>query len=49
MLFHLLCKTQAITGYPMLHYYGGKGTKTEYTGARKLEQLLAFAEKVSGP
>ena len=44
-----LCKTQGITGYPMLHYYGGKGTKTEYTGARKLEQLLAFAENVSGP
>ena len=44
-----LCHKQGITGYPMLHYYGGKGTKTEYTGARKLEQLLAFAEKVSGP
>ncbi|PIL36535.1 hypothetical protein GSI_00224 [Ganoderma sinense ZZ0214-1] len=44
-----LCKMQGITGYPMLHYYGGKGTKTEYTGGRKLEQLLAFAEKVSGP
>ena len=43
-----LCKSQGITGYPMLQYYGGKGTKTEYTGGRKLEQLLAFAEKVSG-
>ena len=26
-----------------------KSTKTEYTGGRKLEQLRAFAEKVSGP
>ncbi|KAI1792500.1 thioredoxin-domain-containing protein [Ganoderma leucocontextum] len=44
-----LCKSQGISGYPMLYYYGGKGTRTEYSGGRKLEQLLAFAEKVSGP
>ncbi|KAI0706903.1 thioredoxin-like protein [Cerioporus squamosus] len=45
-----LCKQEGITGYPMLYYYGGKGAgKTEYTGGRKLEQLKAFADKVSGP
>ncbi|KAI0773638.1 thioredoxin-like protein [Fomes fomentarius] len=45
-----LCKQQGVTGYPMLFYYGGQGAgKTEYTGARKIEQLKAFAEKVSGP
>ncbi|OSD01995.1 thioredoxin-domain-containing protein [Trametes coccinea BRFM310] len=44
-----LCRQEGVTGYPMLFYYGGKGTKTEYTGGRKLEQLKAFAEKVSGP
>ena len=45
-----LCRQEGITGYPMLYYYGGKNAgKTEYTGARKLEQLKAFSEKVSGP
>ncbi|KAI0368478.1 thioredoxin-domain-containing protein [Pilatotrama ljubarskyi] len=45
-----LCKQEGILGYPMLVYYGGKGAgKTEYTGGRKLEQLKAFADKVSGP
>ncbi|RPD62164.1 thioredoxin-domain-containing protein [Lentinus tigrinus ALCF2SS1-7] len=45
-----LCKKEGITGYPMLHYYGGKGAgQTEYTGGRKIEQLQAFAEKVAGP
>ncbi|KAI0655239.1 thioredoxin-domain-containing protein [Cubamyces menziesii] len=44
-----ICRQEGVTGYPMLFYYGGKGTKTEYTGGRKLEQLRAFAEKVSGP
>lgn len=45
-----LCKKEGITGYPMLFYYGGKGAgKTEYTGGRKIEQLQAFADKVSGP
>ncbi|EKM59021.1 uncharacterized protein PHACADRAFT_249183 [Phanerochaete carnosa HHB-10118-sp] len=45
-----LCRSQGITGYPMLFYYGANGgSKTEYTGGRKLEQLKAFAEKVSGP
>lgn len=44
-----ICKQEGIEGYPMLFYYGGKGAKTEYTGGRKLEQLAAFANKVSGP
>ena len=45
-----LCKKEGVTGYPMLFYYGGKNAgKTEYTGGRKIEQLKAFAEKVSGP
>lgn len=45
-----LCKQQGVSGYPMLFYYGGQSAgKTEYTGARKIEQLKAFAEKVSGP
>ena len=44
-----LCRSQGVTGYPMLQYYGDKNTRTEYTGGRKLEQLKAFADKVSGP
>ncbi|CDO70352.1 hypothetical protein BN946_scf184613.g2 [Trametes cinnabarina] len=44
-----LCRQEGVTGYPMLLYYGGRGTKTEYTGGRRLEQLKAFSEKVSGP
>lgn len=45
-----LCRSQGVTGYPMLYYYpSGKDTKMEYTGGRKLEQLIAFAEKLSGP
>ncbi|TBU43982.1 thioredoxin-domain-containing protein [Dichomitus squalens] len=44
-----LCRKEGVTGYPMLQYYGDKNTRTEYTGGRKLEQLKAFAEKVSGP
>ncbi|CAL1709319.1 unnamed protein product [Somion occarium] len=46
-----LCRTQDVSGYPMLFYYSGnkKDSKTEYTGSRKLEQLKAFAEKLIGP
>lgn len=34
----------------MLFYYSGKkGSKTEYTGGRKLDQLRAFAERISLP
>ena len=45
-----ICKKAGVVGYPMLNYYGGAGAgSTEYTGGRKLEQLQAFAEKVSGP
>ena len=45
-----ICKKAGVTGYPMLTYFGGKGSgNTEYTGGRRLEQLQAFSEKVSGP
>ncbi|KAI0951633.1 hypothetical protein AcV7_007680 [Taiwanofungus camphoratus] len=45
-----LCRSEGVAGYPMLFYYAGNGGgKTEYTSGRKLEQLEAFAEKVSGP
>ena len=45
-----ICKKAGVAGYPMLTYFGGKGAgDTEYTGGRKLEQMLAFSDKVSGP
>ncbi|KAI0077603.1 thioredoxin-domain-containing protein [Panus rudis PR-1116 ss-1] len=46
-----LCRTQDVSGYPMLYYYTGskKDGKTEYTGSRKLDQLKAYAEKLIGP
>ncbi|KAI0719220.1 thioredoxin-domain-containing protein [Fomitopsis betulina] len=45
-----LCRAEGVPGFPQLVYYGGKGQgKVEYTSRRKLEQLRAFAEKVSGP
>lgn len=45
-----VCRSQGVSGYPMLFYYGENGSgKTEYTGGRKLDQLKSFAEKVSGP
>ncbi|KZT20616.1 thioredoxin-like protein [Neolentinus lepideus HHB14362 ss-1] len=45
-----LCKSQGVTGYPMLYYYSGQGAdKTEYAGGRKFEQLKAFAERVVAP
>ena len=45
-----ICRSQGVTGYPMLFYYGQRGHgKTEYTQTRKLPQLRAFAEKISGP
>ncbi|KAJ3482266.1 hypothetical protein NLI96_g7101 [Meripilus lineatus] len=45
-----LCRSQGVSGYPMLFYYSGKkGSKTEYTGGRKLDQLRAFAERISLP
>ena len=45
-----LCRGEGVPGFPQLIYYGGKGQgKVEYTSGRKLEQLRAFAEKVSGP
>lgn len=45
-----VCRSQGVTGYPMLFYYSGKqGVKTEYTGGRKIEQLKAFAERISLP
>ncbi|KAH9936885.1 thioredoxin-domain-containing protein [Epithele typhae] len=45
-----ICKKASVTGYPMLIYFGGKGSgNTEYTGGRKFDQLKAFSDKVSGP
>ncbi|THH32163.1 hypothetical protein EUX98_g2007 [Antrodiella citrinella] len=45
-----LCRDQGVTGYPMLFYYpNGRATKMEYTGGRRLEQLVAFSERLSGP
>lgn len=43
-----LCKTQDITGFPMLIYYSN-GAKSEYTGSRKLDKLKEFTEKASIP
>ncbi|KAF9268413.1 hypothetical protein L218DRAFT_954776 [Marasmius fiardii PR-910] len=42
-----LCTSQDVEGFPSLKYYTA-GSKTEYNGGRKLEQLKAFAEKASG-
>lgn len=45
-----LCHAEGVAGFPQLVYYAGNGGgKTEYTNARKLDQLKAFADKVSGP
>ncbi|KAH9843500.1 thioredoxin-domain-containing protein [Rhodofomes roseus] len=45
-----LCRAEGVPGFPQLVYYGGKDAgKVEYTSGRKLDQLKAFAEKVSGP
>jgi len=45
-----LCREQGISGYPMLFYYpNGRDNKMEYTGGRKLDQLVAFSERLSGP
>ncbi|KIK54363.1 hypothetical protein GYMLUDRAFT_48733 [Collybiopsis luxurians FD-317 M1] len=41
-----LCKTNGIEGFPTLHYFA-EGSKTEYSGSRKLERLREFAEKAS--
>lgn len=43
-----LCSSQSITGYPTLLYYA-HGAKTEYTGNRKYDQLVAFSEHASNP
>jgi len=48
-----LCKSQNVEGYPSLFFYsGGSGKavhKTDYTGGRKLEQMLRFAEMAIAP
>ncbi|TFK56291.1 thioredoxin-domain-containing protein [Heliocybe sulcata] len=45
-----LCKSQDVSGYPMLYYYPGQGgDKMDYTGGRKFEQLKTFAEKAVAP
>jgi len=41
-----LCKSQDVTGYPMLVYYAD-GVKTEYTGGRKFDFLKTFTEKAA--
>ncbi|KAJ7593435.1 protein disulfide isomerase [Mycena floridula] len=41
-----LCVAEGVPGYPTLFYYTA-GSKTEYNGGRKLDQLKAFAEKAS--
>lgn len=41
-----LCKANNIQGYPTLVYFA-HGSKSDYHGGRKLEQLKAFAEKAS--
>ncbi|KAI6119926.1 thioredoxin-like protein [Pisolithus croceorrhizus] len=43
-----LCSSQGIPGYPTLLYYA-HGVKTEYTGGRKYDQLVAFSEHASHP
>ncbi|EGO04191.1 hypothetical protein SERLA73DRAFT_173630 [Serpula lacrymans var. lacrymans S7.3] len=43
-----LCTSQGVTGFPMLFYYA-HGAKTEYTGGRKYEQLIAFTDKAAAP
>jgi protein disulfide-isomerase-like protein len=46
--FKSLCAKQGVTGYPMLFYYS-HGAKTEYSGSRKYEPLVAFADKAASP
>ncbi len=40
-----LCKTQDIQGYPTLVWFAQEGSRSEYHGGRKLEQLRAFVDK----
>ena len=51
--FSTLCKSQGVTGYPMLFFYsGGSGAgsrQTEYTGGRKYDQLKKFADDTVAP
>jgi len=43
-----LCTRQGVAGYPTLLYYA-HGARTEYTGSRKYDQLVAFTEQASNP
>lgn len=43
-----VCEKQNIAGYPSMVFFIG-GSKTEYMGSRKLDQMRAFAEKASAP
>ncbi|KAL4068565.1 hypothetical protein V8B97DRAFT_2024807 [Scleroderma yunnanense] len=43
-----LCSSQGVAGYPTLFYYT-HGAKTEYSGSRKYDQLVAFTEQASSP
>ncbi|KAF8185117.1 protein disulfide isomerase [Pholiota molesta] len=45
-----LCKAQGIEGYPTLVWFGqgnSENGRSEYNSGRKLDQLIAFAEKAS--
>ena len=51
--FSALCKSQGVTGYPMLFYYSGGSDagnrQTEYTGGRKFDELKKFADDTIAP
>ncbi|KZV63248.1 thioredoxin-domain-containing protein [Peniophora sp. CONT] len=44
-----LCNVEGVTGFPMLFFYGADGSKTEYTGSRKLEGMKGWAERAVQP
>ncbi|KIY51914.1 thioredoxin-domain-containing protein [Fistulina hepatica ATCC 64428] len=44
-----LCKSYKVKGYPTLQYFNKIDTRTEYTGARTLEKLIAFVDQASAP
>jgi thioredoxin domain-containing protein 5 len=39
-----ICQREGVANYPTLLFYSSGGSKTEYTGGRKLDQLVEFAE-----
>lgn len=48
-----LCRSEGIEGFPVMQFYSGgsgpDGHKTEYTGGRKFDQLMRFAEMAIAP